>query len=415
MELEADQIARNLDKSPAAGARGVARKPLRAARTHIQRAKAIPTPAVSKDGGVVWFAPWAWMTGHEQAVDMSEAAQQMEPAPGTTNGIIAMGLSSDYWTPHGGGPAGTGGMSVPFAIGEDGKLSVPPLAAAFSLTIPNYEATVDPPVLTTAQVNEGKKTYDTVSMKFGFHWHRAEQVSDQTTKGTSTEKGKTTTHSDTVGGETKVEASSEEKGGGDIGVAKGEVTEKQGVSTTVSGSKTDSTEDSNKSTDSTQTQKTTTGPGPQAGDGVYSWVLTIRSLLQRPVELSEDFTFPYDKSDLTPAQVARLRAIATGVLPDLTDREQIDFALKLKSGKYKVTLRGFASSQGHPEKADYNQTLSKLRCDAVAKALSQGTGIKPVIEAAIAIGDVAAAQDAAGGGTDKYQKVQLVIMGEKGG
>jgi outer membrane protein OmpA-like peptidoglycan-associated protein len=413
MEVAAEEIARNLDKPPAASEPGVARTPLRAARTHIQRAKAIPAPALDKDGGVVWFAPWAWMTGHEQAVDMSETAQEMEPESGTTHGIIAMGLSSAYWTPRGGGPAGTGGASVPFAIGEDGKLSVSPPGAAFGLTIPNYEASIDQPVVTAAQVKQGEATYDTVSMKFGFKWHRSEQVSDQTTKGTATEKGKTTGHSETVGGETKVEASSEEKAGGDVGVAKGEVTEKQGGSVTVSGSKTDSTEDSKKTTDSSQTQKTTTGPGPQAGDGVYSWVLTIRSVLQRPVKLTEDFTFPFDKADLAPDQIARLRAIATGVLPDLPQREQIEFRQKLKAGKYKITLRGFASSQGRTDKADYNQNLSKRRCDAVARALSQGTGIKPIIEDVIPIGDIAAAQDKKSGDTDKYQKVELTIMGEK--
>jgi outer membrane protein OmpA-like peptidoglycan-associated protein len=363
----------------------------------------------------VWFAPWAWCTGHESAVGMAESTGVLEPARGTTHGIIAMGLSSAYWTPHGGGEAGTGTTQIPFAISEEGKLTVSEPGAAFSLTIPNYESTVDAPAKTQGPVQEGSTTYDSVWLKFGFKWHRNEQVSNQKTEGTSSEHGKTTTDSNTSGVETKVEGSSEEKGGGGVGPLKGEVTEKQGGSVTVSGSQTHSEETGDKTGKSSQTQTTTTGPGPTAGDGVFSWVLQIKSPLHRPVELQDEFTFPFDSATLSGEQVQRLRAIATGTLPELSEEDQLDFRHKLKQGKYKLTLRGFASTQGKPEKATYNQHLSERRCRAVADALSRGTGIKPEIEDIIPVGDLAAAADPTSGGTDKYQKVQLIVFGEKTG
>jgi outer membrane protein OmpA-like peptidoglycan-associated protein len=417
LEVEAEHVAQGVAAGKSPGGRAVARAPLRASRAHIQRqAKAIPTPAVSPEGGVVWFAPWAWCTGHESAVGMAESTGVLEPAAGTTHGIIAMGLSSAYWTPHGGGEAGTGTTQIPFSISEEGKLFVSDPGAAFSLTIPNYESTVDTPTKTQGPVQEGKKSYDSVWLKFGFKWHRSEQVSTQKTDGSSKEHGKSTTDSHTTGGEVKVEGSSEEKGGGGVGPLKGEVTEKQGGSATVSHSDTHSEETSDKSTDSTSTSKTTTGPGPTAGDGVFSWVLQIKSPLHRPVELQEDFFFPYDKDTLTGEQVQRLRAIATGTLPEIGDeQDQDDFRAKLKAGKYTIKLKGFASTQGKPEKADYNQHLSERRCRAVAGALSRGTNLKAVIEDVVPIGDIAAAADPTKGGTDLYQKVTLIVYGEKTG
>ncbi|WP_026316767.1 hypothetical protein [Actinokineospora enzanensis] len=373
----------------------------RGAAVIVQRARNIPVPQLNEPGEAgaqVWFAPWAWMTGHETALDLSDQPGEMDVAPGVRNGVISMGVSSGYWTAHGGGVAAGGGQAITFQVADDGRLSLSPPSGGLMFTLPQHRTTVDPPVVERSIAGD----HDVATLRFGFRWHRDPdqvQTASGTTSGTETGgrtgTATTGTTATTVGGSTSEE----------VAAAGGKLGSQQSGSVTGTASQTSTSESSTASSSSTSQSRTVTSPGAASGDGFFTFSLVIRSRLRVPIRHMEEVYFAKDRAEvLDPAVVIRL---AQGrFLPDQDD--QIEFRSRIVDGVDEIILRGFASSQGRPGMEGYNERLSRRRC-ATVLGLLIGQGVRRAqVADIVSVGEDQAVLDHQID-NPAYQKVQIIV------